>query len=99
MFDWDPDKNEKNKTKHGIDFDDAKDVFNDPDRLKFAEQRPYEETRYITIGKAFLAIIRVVYTVTSKAIRIISARRTSKEERRAYLFHKFEKGTTDDSDE
>lgn len=95
MFNWDPDKNEANKKKHRISFEDASDIFNDDYRLRYVEKREGEEERYITIGKAFLAIIRVVYVIRSKVIRIISARRTTKAERRDYLTEKFTKLSED----
>ena len=97
MFEWDPKKNEANKKKHKMGFEDASDIFNDPYRLKFEEHRPNEEKRYITIGKAFLAIIRVVYVVRNAAIRIISARRTTRNERKEYLTNKFSKLPNDES--
>jgi uncharacterized DUF497 family protein len=55
------------------------------------------ETRYLTIGKTFQAIISVVYAMTNLGIRIISARRASQDERRAYLSHKLKNKEHDES--
>lgn len=93
-FEWDEHKNKLNQQKHKIAFEDATDVFNDTDRLQYASDKQ-GETRYLTIGKAFQAIISVVYTMRGLLIRIISARRASQDERRAYLSNKL-KGNADD---
>ncbi len=95
-FEWDEEKYKLNKEKHKIAFDDAKDVFNDQDRLEF-ESSKNGETRYLTVGKAFHAIIAVVYTTRDVIIRIISARRARQEERRAYLTKKLSKNGNDKS--
>ena len=89
-FEWDENKNKSNQDKHSISFEDATDVFNDNDRLVYSSNQN-EETRYLTIGKAFQAIISVVYTTRDLIIRIISARRASQEERQAYLSNKLNK--------
>ena len=87
-FEWDDKKNKSNQEKHKIAFEDATDVFTDPNRLEYVSEKQ-AETRYLTIGKAFQAIISVVYTTRDLIIRIISARRANQEERRTYLSNKF----------
>ena len=94
-FKWDDHKNKSNQQKHKIAFEDATDVFNDKDRLEFTSDKQ-GEIRYLTIGKAFQAIISVVFTTRDLLIRIISARRASQDERRAYLSNKF-KNKEDDA--
>lgn len=89
-FEWDDNKNRLNQSKHKIAFEDAADVFNDEDRLTFSSDKP-GETRFLTIGKAFQAIISVVYTTRELVVRIISARLASQNERQAYLSNKFKK--------
>ena len=89
-FEWDEEKEESNKEKHKISFEDAKDIFNDNDRLNFKSDKK-EEERFKTIGKAFEAIIVVIFTLRELTIRIISARRANKEERRKYLEKKLKK--------
>ena len=59
-FEWDEDKNTSNQEKHKIAFEDATDVFNDEERLQYASDKN-GETRFLTIGKAFQAIVSVVY--------------------------------------
>jgi hypothetical protein len=95
-FEWDKNKNESNQRKHKIPFEDASDVFNDEDRLHYASKRN-DEIRYVTIGKAFQVFVTVVYTMRELIIRIISARRSSKEERNEYFANKFSKA--DDNNE
>ncbi len=87
-FEWDDNKNKLNQGKHKIAFEDAADIFNDEDRLTYSSDKQ-GETRFLTIGKAFLAIISVVYTTRDLIIRIISARRASQNERQVYLSNKF----------
>ena len=58
-FEWDEHKNNSNMQKHKIAFEDATDVFNDYDRLEYTSDKE-GKTRFLTIGKAFHAIIAVV---------------------------------------
>ena len=59
-FEWDENKNQLNKGKHCIDFDDAKAVFDDPNRIETKDTRnDYGEKRFITIGKVANAILTV----------------------------------------
>ena len=81
-FEWDENKNKSNQQKHKITFEDATDVFNDKERLEY-ESDKLGEKRFLTIGKAFQAIITVIYTTRELLIRIISAWRASQDERRA----------------
>jgi hypothetical protein len=84
-FDWDENKNKSNQDKHGIDFNDAKDVFNDKNS-KVSEdlRKDYGESRWKIIGKIFGSIISVIYTIRDKAVRIISARKAGQKERDEY---------------
>ena len=88
-FDWDDEKNRANLTKHGVSFELASYVFDDP--LHHSVPDPCEhETRWRTIGVvANLTTILVVHTIIEMAgeeelIRIISARLATAHERRAY---------------
>ncbi len=84
-FEWDENKNKSNIQKHGIDFSDAQKVFNDENSLIAPDLRKdYGESRWKIIGKVYGVIISVIYTVRNEAIRIISARRASKKERKEY---------------
>ncbi len=86
---WDPAKSKGNSQKHGISFETALLIFNDP--LALTVQDPYAgEERLRTIGR-IVNIIIVIHTApefepeTGEVVgRIISARKATKHERRAY---------------
>ena len=83
---WDPDKAEVNLDKHGVDFHDAATVFTDPLSTTFpSEDHSENEARFLTIGEAAKGELLVVaHTEEDEIIRIISARRTTAQERRFY---------------
>ena len=86
-FDWDERKNAANKRKHGVSFEEAETVFYD-DRALF-DQDPDEkdEDRFVLLGlSAGLRTLVVChcYREDDSIIRIISARKAHKEERRDY---------------
>lgn len=82
-FEWDPDKATSNATKHGIQFRDVVQVWRDPYALVLAVEH-VSEARYLLIGALDDRIVTVVFTVRMQAIRLISARYASREERRRY---------------
>lgn len=90
LFDWDDDKREKNLRERKLDFIDAARVWDDPFRQERLDQRHvYGERRIQTIGKVAFGILLVVYTERRnqnghEIIRIISARKASRKERREY---------------
>lgn len=91
-FEWDEKKNKINIQKHGVSFDIAKLVFDDPHLLSILDHRfNCQEERWCTIGSAAgRVLLLVVHTVQEnehgeEIIRIISARKAEKSERRAYL--------------
>ncbi|MBR3900856.1 MAG: BrnT family toxin [Ruminococcus sp.] len=87
LFEWDDEKNQINIKKHGIDFETAARVFADENRLElFDELYSDFEDRYITIGMInnVAYIVMVVYTERDNAIRLISARKATNQERRMY---------------
>ena len=83
---WDPDKAAANLDKHGVDFHDAATVFADPLSTTFpSEDHTENEARFLTIGEAANGELFVVaHTEEGDIIRIISARRTTPQERRFY---------------
>ncbi len=87
LFEWDDEKEKINIVKHGIDFATAALVFRDENRLEFYDEAhsDYEE-RYITIGliEGVTCVVMVVYTEREEAVRLISARKATKYERRMY---------------
>ena len=83
-IEWDNDKAASNFIKHRIDFEDAKNIFLDPNRLEREDKRDYGETRIQLIGMVNQVVLFVVYTKRNGRCRIISARRANKNERRQY---------------
>jgi uncharacterized protein len=84
-YQWDPDKANINRAKHGVDFADAVSVLED-DRAITVEDQRYDEERFITIGiDAIGQILVVVYTWRGNEIRLISARKADRLERQQYL--------------
>jgi uncharacterized DUF497 family protein len=80
-FEWDEDKNAINIEKHGIDFNYAKKVFDDNDRIEEFDNlhSTYNEDRYRVVGMVENDILFVVETeLESGRIRIISARYAEK---------------------
>ncbi len=89
-FEWDARKNELNRKKHGISFETAVEVFQDPLHLSILDARfNYFEERWITLGAnkdlLLLVVAHLYYTYQGEeVIRIISAREATANERRQY---------------
>jgi uncharacterized DUF497 family protein len=88
-FDWDPKKERLNKKRHGLSFDVAVQVFNDPFCFTIPDRIVSEEERVWTIGRILtLVVVVVVHTLTDEhgeeVCRLISARRATREERNLY---------------
>lgn len=84
VFEWDETKRMLNLDKHGIDFVDAVAIFHDPNRIELETVR-HGEIRYQAIASVNNIVLLIVYTIRNKVKRIISARRASKNERKAYF--------------
>ena len=87
-FEWDENKNEINKKKHKISFEEAQSVFYDEEALVIEDpdHSEYEE-RFIILGesnKENLLIVCHCYRVSDTIIRIISARKATKTEANQY---------------
>lgn len=83
-FEWDVEKNIRNKEKHKISFEIAAHVFDDPEYIEMYDfEHSTEEDRYIAIGKVG-DILFVVFTERKETIRLISARLATSAERRLY---------------
>jgi hypothetical protein len=78
-FEFDPNKNEKNKDKHGIDFFEAQALWDDPDLIEIPAKTA-DESRFMVIGKIASKCFSGIITYRGNAIRIISVRRSRKEE-------------------
>jgi hypothetical protein len=78
-FEFDPQKSESNKQKHGIDFYEAQELWDDPDFIEIPVKTS-DEPRFLIIGKISGKHWSGVITYRTEKIRIISARRSRKEE-------------------
>ena len=84
-FEWNEAKAELNRRKHGIGFSDAVKAFDDPNLCILEDNStPYGEMRLIAFGLSGLVLLTVVFTERGDASRIISARRSTREEQRIY---------------
>ena len=85
-FEWDPEKAAANESSHGISFAEAATAFGDPLSLTiFDPEHSESEDRFILLGEsAFGTLVVVSHTSRNGTIRIISARRANRRERRQY---------------
>ena len=85
-FEWDPRKADSNQKKHGVSFQEAASVLGDVLSITYPD--PYHsarERRFITVGMSRLGgVLIVAHTDRRGNIRIISARKTTRQERRYY---------------
>lgn len=85
QFEWDHDKNLSNITKHGISFEQAQLIFFGPTVDVVDDRTDYGETRIISFGLLEdVVILSVTHTDRAGRIRLISARKASRKERRLY---------------
>jgi uncharacterized DUF497 family protein len=83
MFEFDPAKSQANKEKHGIDFIEAQALWDDPALLEIPA-RTSDEERFVLIGLIAGKHWSAIVTYRADRIRIISVRRSRKEEVVAY---------------
>ena len=87
-FEWDNNKNQINKKKHDVDFDEAKTVFYDVNALVIDDpEHSQDEERFIILGmsnKPSLLVVCHCYRQSETVIRIISARKATKTETNQY---------------
>ncbi len=84
MFEIDPLKSEANKFKHGIDFEESKKLWSDPNRIVI-EARTLDEKRFMMIAELNETIWSTIYTLRLDSIRIISVRRSRENEKEIYF--------------
>ena len=82
-FDFDPKKSSSNKDKHGIDFEEAKSLWNDSYRVVIPA-RCHVEKRWVMIARLKDEYWSVIYTVGDSVIRIISVRKSRQNEKEIY---------------
>ena len=87
-FAWDKGKAEENRRKHGVSFEEATTVFADENgRLKHDPDHSQEEDRFVLLGfsaKLRLLLVCHAYRENDEVIRIISARKATRNERKQY---------------
>lgn len=85
-YEWDPKKAESNRRKHGVSFDEAATVFLDPIAVSGPDpDHSVTEARYVTLGFSLLGrLLAVCHTYRPGAMRIITARRATRGERKIY---------------
>ena len=85
-FEWDQQKAQSNLVKHNVSFEEAQTVFDDPLYVDFYDpDHSQNENRYIIIGASSMGhILLVSYTERGNITRIISARKVTKQEFKAY---------------
>lgn len=82
-FEFDENKNKANKEKHGIDFIEAQELWNDPDRIEIPTKY-LDEPRYVLIAMINDKHWTAIFTYRNNKIRLISARRSRKNEKEIY---------------
>ena len=88
IFEWGENKNRINKTKHGVDFASASHVFEDSLLSSRVERIVNGEERWQTIGMSegllLLLVVHLCFLDDEITVRIISARKADKHERKRY---------------
>jgi uncharacterized protein len=86
IFEWNADKARRNEAKHGVDFEEALTIFNDPNSLTFEDlDHSDDESRYLCLGisgKGRLLI--AAFTESKEVCRLISCRKATVRERNTY---------------
>jgi uncharacterized DUF497 family protein len=85
-FEWDEAKNRENRRKHGVSFEEAQTVFYD-DRALLIQDDEEQEERFLLLGFSDALRVLVVchcYRAADEVIRLISARKANRTERRDY---------------
>ena len=87
-IEWDEKKNRANKDKHGLSFELAQEVFDDPLALSRLDRVEDREERWQTLGMVEGVVLLVAHTVSEESdesvIRIISARKATRREQKRY---------------
>lgn len=83
VFEWDSAKSELNRKKHGIDFETAKGLWLDENKIEIEAPHPVEN-RNIIIAELDGKLWAAIFTMRSNTIRIISVRRSREKEAKLY---------------
>lgn len=82
-FEFDEQKGLSNKLKHGIDFIEAQEIWDDAERIEIPA-RTTDEPRIMIIGRVGQFIWTGIYTIRNNIIRLISVRKARKDEKEIY---------------
>ena len=83
-YEWDDAKNRSNMAKHGLNFEDAAQVFDGP-CVTFEDDRyPYGEERFLTLGLLAQRLVVIAHSPRDEATRIISMRKGNRREQKIY---------------
>ena len=85
-FEWDDEKAQSNLKKHGVSFDEATTIFNDPRIATISNpDHSEDEERYISIGMSvIMRLLSIIHTFREERIRLISARKATRAEKKNY---------------
>ena len=85
-FEWDPEKATSNLAKHNVSFEEAITVFGDPlGRIVRDPRHSLGEQRFVLLGHSERQrLLTIMFTDRGEAIRLISARKATRRERREY---------------
>ena len=87
-IEFDLDKEERNRLRHGLGFGGARRLF-EGFRIDAEDDREdYGEARYVTLGRIGRQVVVCVWTPREKRARIISLRRAEKDEREIYSLYR-----------
>jgi uncharacterized protein len=86
-FEWDEAKNRANKVKHGIPFESVRSCFDGPMLVGADSRFDYGEARWLAIALLDLVPVVIAYTERRGRIRIISARKANRNERKIFEAH------------
>jgi len=85
-FEWDDEKAQSNIKKHGVTFDEAATIFNDPRLATISDPDHSDgEERFVSIGMSvIMRLLSVIHTFRKDRNRLISARKATKAEKENY---------------
>ena len=87
-FQWNENKNKLNRKEHGVSFDEAESVFYDENAVQYYNlDHSDDEDRFLMLGLSYKLRVLIVshcYREDESVIRIISARKATKKERKEY---------------
>ncbi|RIK31669.1 MAG: hypothetical protein DCC56_05660 [Anaerolineae bacterium] len=85
-FEWDDEKAESNLEKHGVSFEEAATIFNDPYIATIADpDHSMDEERYVSLGvSVVMRLLSVAHVYRNERVRLISARKATKAEKKYY---------------